>query len=68
MSDYVNDNHTLYVKYDCATADQIRACFTEALTNYQKKTRSNIDSRFRVNPVENRDGVPQNHSFVFFMN
>ena len=68
MSTYVTDNHTLYIKFEYASAGQIRQAVNEALTNYQKATKSEIECNFRVNRVENRDGEPQGFAFVFLTN
>lgn len=64
----VYDNHTIYVKCDCASADQIRTSFHQALTNYQNITKKSIDCRIRVNLVENREGVSYGIAFVFVTN
>jgi hypothetical protein len=62
------DSHTLFIKCECASADQIRQAFSEALTTYQSKTNTHIDCRFRVNLVENRQGESFGISFVFVTN
>lgn len=62
------DSHTLFIKCECASAEQIRQAFTEALTNYQSRTKSRIDCRFRVNLVENRAGESYGIAFVFVTN
>ena len=65
---YSYDEHTLFIKCDCASADQIRFAFREALTKYQKDTGKPFDCRFRVNLVENREGKSFGVGFVFLTN
>lgn len=62
------DNHTLFIKCDCASADQIRLAFREALTNYKIATGKSLDCRYRVNLVENREGKSFGIAFVFITN
>ena len=64
----VYDNHTLFIKCDCASVKQIRQAFHEALTTYQTKTQSDLNCRFRVNLVENREGKSFGIAFVFVTN
>lgn len=62
------DEHTLFIKCDCASADQIRLAFREALTKYQTAIGKPLDCRFRVNLVENREGKSFGLAFVFVTN
>lgn len=62
------DSHTLFIKCECASAEQIRQAFSEALTTYQSTSKTTIDCRFRVNRVENRLGESFGISFVFVTN
>lgn len=66
-SEYYFDTHTLYVKCESATAEQIRRSITEALTTYQKTSNTNFDGRFRVNLVKDKNGTSFGIAFVFFM-
>lgn len=67
-ADYFSDTHTLYVKCDCATAEQIRRSFSEALTTYQATTGTKLECRFKVNLVEDRNGTSFKIAFVFVTN
>ena len=62
------DVHTLYIKCDCASADQIRNAFNEALTTYQKNNKVRIDCRYRVNLLADREGNSFGLAFVFVTN
>ena len=62
------DSHTLFIKCECASADQIRQALSEALTTYQTANKKRIDCRFRVNLVENREGISYGIAFVFVTN
>ncbi len=64
MSHYIYDNRTLYIRCDCASAEQIYNSFKEALTTYQKLC-PDLDCRFRVNLVETREGKSLGKAFVF---
>lgn len=64
----VYDNRTLFVKCDCASASQIRKAFTEAVTTYQMKEKINLNCRFRVNLVGNKEGKTFGIAFVFVTN
>jgi uncharacterized membrane protein YgcG len=65
---YITDNRTLYIKCDCASAAQIRSAFDEALTKYETEHREHLNCRFRVNLVENKEGISFGISFVFVTN
>ena len=65
---YLFDNHTLFIKCDCATKDQICSAFRDALTNYQNDNNCSLDCRFRVNLVEDREGNSFGIAFVFVTN
>ena len=62
------DKHTLFVKCDCASAQQIRDAFAEALTKYQNDSGERIDCRYRVNLIKDRHGVPYGIAFVYVTN
>ena len=62
------DNHTLFIKCDCATVEQIRTAFRESLTTYQTSIGKHLECRFRVNLVENREGNSFGIAFVFVTN
>lgn len=67
-SSYISDNRTLYIKCDCASVQQIRDAFSEALTTYQDATGIDLACRFRVNLVEDREGRSFGIAFVFVSN
>ena len=67
-SSNIYDNRTLFIKCDCASAEQIRQAFNEALTTYQTTAKVNLQCRFRVNLVENREGKSFGIAFVFVTN
>src|SRR3989304_8449605 len=62
------DNHTLYVKCDSASKEQITTAFHEALENYQNATGAVVECRFRVNLISNREGKLYGVAFVFITN
>jgi len=62
------DNHTLFIKCDCASVEQIRQAFLEALTTYQKEHQSDLKCRFKVNLVEDRERKSFGIAFVFVTN
>lgn len=62
------DNRTLFIKCESASVEQITAAVREALDTYQKKTGNNLDCRFRVNLVENKEGESYGIAFVFVTN
>lgn len=64
----IRDNHTLYLRCDCATVAQITASITSAISTYQKTHGVNLDCRFKVSLVENRDGKSHGIAFVFVTN
>jgi len=68
LSSFIYDNRTLFVKCDCASVDQIRKSFNEALTTYQTANNIDLKCRFRVNLVETREGVTFGIAFVFVTN
>lgn len=70
MADYLKyyDNHTLFIKCDCASVQQIRAAFAEALTTYQTAIGQRIDCRYRVNLLVDREGNSYGVAFVFVTN
>lgn len=64
----LSDNHTLYVKCNYATERQIYDVLNAGLTKYQKDNQlENIDRRFRVNYITNKEGEPLGLAFVFFI-
>lgn len=67
-SSNIYDKRTLFIKCDCASVEQIRQAFNDALTNYQTQTKINLKCRFRVNLVENREGKSLGIAFVFVTN
>ena len=64
-SDNYYDCHTLFIKCDCASVEQIHQSFQQALTSYQTATNNRLGCRFRVNLVENREGKSFGIAFVF---
>ena len=70
MSSYQKyyDTHTLFIKCDCASAQQIRATFGEALTMYQTATGKRLECRYRVNLLIDREGNSFGIAFVFVTN
>lgn len=67
-SSNIYDKRTLFIKCDCASVEQIRQSFNEALTIYQSENKVNLNCRFRVNLVENREGKSLGIAFVFVTN
>jgi hypothetical protein len=59
------DNHTLYIKCESASSEQIRQSFSEALIKYQNITKTTLDCKFKVNLVENREGISYGFAYVF---
>ena len=51
------DHHTLFIRCDCATEEQIRHGFLEAIRQYKEKYDKSLDCRIKVNRVENRNGI-----------
>lgn len=64
----VYDTHTLYIKCDCASVEQIRNAFHEALTTYQITNGVRLDCRYRVNLLTDREGNSFGTAFVFVTN
>lgn len=64
----IYDSHTLYIRCDCASVDQIRNAFGLALTEYQEKKGVSIDCRYRVNLLVDREGNSFGAAFVFVTN
>lgn len=62
------DNRTLFIKCEGATPGQIGSCFRLALDEYQSKYKTNLNCRFRVNLVENKEGHSFGIAFVFVTN
>lgn len=62
------DNHTLYIKCDCATSAQITEALNESISTYQRTNGVNLNCRFRVNLVENKEGKSFGIAFVFVTN
>ena len=66
------DEHTLYIKCDCASVDQIRNAFREALINYRNRVdgiaTDVVETRYKVNLVTNHDNVSLGFAFVFITN
>lgn len=67
-SSNIYDKRTLFIKCDCASVEQIRQSFNEALRIYQSANKVNLNCRFRVNLVENREGKSLGIAFVFVTN
>ena len=62
------DNHTHYIKCNYATEKQIYDAYNEGLTKYQKDNKiTELDRRFRVNFITNKEGEPLGLAFAFFM-
>jgi len=62
------DTHTLYTKCDCASVEQIRTAFNEALTKYQKENGVNLNCRYRINLLTDREGNSFGTAFIFVTN
>jgi hypothetical protein len=62
------DTHTLYIKCDCASADQIRGSFLEALSNYYKETGIKLSCLIQVNVLADREGNSFGTAFVYLTN
>lgn len=62
------DTHTLFVKCDNATVNQIRKVFHDAIANYQKKIGKTIDCKYRVNLLVDKEGKSYGTAFVFITN
>jgi hypothetical protein len=62
------DNHTLFVRCDCATLKQIKEVFNEALETYQKDNGILLDCKYRINLVENKEKQSLGIAFVHFSN
>jgi len=67
-TDYLYDKNTLFIKCDCATVAQIHRAFDEAINEYQTTHNVDLACRFKVNRVENREGIPFGLAFVFVTN
>lgn len=64
----IYDTHTLFVKCDCATVEQIRDSFLSSLKEFEIQNKTKLDCRFRVNRVEDRNGNSFGIAFVFVTN
>lgn len=63
-----HDNHTLLVKFECATSQQILQSFITAFKTYQNDNNTTLKCKFKVNYVEDRDGKSFGFAFVFVTN
>jgi len=68
MNSFIYDNHTLYIKCDCASTEQIRQIFNEAFAKYNEEHKAKLTCNFRVNLVENRNGDSLGIAYVFLVN
>ena len=60
------DNHTHYIKCTYATEKQIYDVYNEGLTKYQKDNKlKEVDRRFKVNYITNKEGEPLGVAFAF---
>lgn len=62
------DTHTLFIKCESATSEQIRESFVQALKFYKEKTGENIDTRFKVNLITDKQGNSFGIAFVYITN
>lgn len=62
------DEHTLFIKCDCASSEQINAAFNEMLTKYRNEHKTKIECRWRVNVVVNKENKHFGIAFVFVTN
>ena len=60
--------HLIYVESSVATEEQIRACISKAIKEYQHKHDKNFKTSFRVNAVSNRAGKLFGYSYIWFTN
>lgn len=69
MDNYtVYDEHTLYLKCDSATVEQIRTSFSQALLKYKREVDPKFQCRTKVNLLETRDGKSIGVAFVYLTN
>jgi len=68
MSNTYYDNHTLYIKCDCATVSQISEVLNEAIKKYQTDNAINLNCSYRINLVKNKEGISLGVAFVFISN
>lgn len=64
----IYDNHTFFLKCECASIDQIRDAFIQAVTTYQNANKINLNCGIRVNLVKNNNGESYGIAFVFVTN
>lgn len=62
------DEHTLFINCDCATVEQIRECFKQALTEYHSSGEKPLNCRYRVNLLKDKEGRSFGIAFVFVTN
>jgi hypothetical protein len=62
------DNHTLYVKCEGATFEDIKLSFTDAISEYQKKYDNNLTCSFRINLLEDKNNISLGIAYVFLTN
>lgn len=65
MEQVFYDKHSLFIKCDCATREQIHACLRQGIENYARSHHQKITCSFRVNMVENREGKSLGIAFAF---
>lgn len=68
MASQIYDNHTLYIVTNGATAEQITNSIDNAISSYEEENNVDLECRFRVNLIEDRDGNSCGVAFVFLTN
>lgn len=63
----IADKHTLYIKCNYGSEKQIYDVLNAGLTKYQHDNKiTNLNCRFRVNYITNKEGEPLGLAFAFF--
>lgn len=68
MATEIYDNHTLYVITDCATKEQIKNTIWNAIEEYETENDVDLQCKFRINLIENREGESCGIAFIFITN
>lgn len=64
----IRDNHTLYIKCDSATTEQITKALHQAVGKYCENYGVKISCSFKVSRIETRNGEPHGVAFVYVTN
>lgn len=64
----IRDNHTLYIKCDSATTEQITKALHQAVSKYCENYGVKISCSFKVSRIETRNGDPHGVAFVYVTN